>query len=135
MAWEEDLRIAIEGKFISEFNYLEEDKIDLGANSDFTPPIDGLPWCRLTHTILKNDNAQIGTAFQRAIGIITVQCFTKVKTGEKVSNEILAAVGEVFQNKNFSGVECFALTPVRVGTVKNWYQVNAKIDFIYSVFS
>jgi hypothetical protein len=135
MAWEENLRIAIEGKFLSEFNYFDESQIDLGANSDFTPPVDGSPWCRITHTILNNVNAQLGHGFQRAIGIITVQCFTKVKTGEKVSNEILGAVGEVFQNKDFSGVSCKTLTPVRVGTVNNWYQMNAKIDFTYDVFS
>jgi len=129
----ETLRLSVETQFNSSWTGTAS-SVDHGGNHDFTPP-DGTPWVRLTTNVIGNENAQIGADFQRATGVITVQCFVKKDTGEKVLNEMIDEVSGIFQNKNFGGVRCFTTTPIRIGEIESWYQVNAKTDFHFDVFS
>lgn len=135
MSWNEDLRILVETKFKAEWNYSLAGKIDFGDNSGFSPPADGSNWVRISFNIITNQNAEVGVRYQKARGILTVQCFSKLDEGEKATNDMVGKAGDIFQNKNFNGLYLFAMTPLKVGAIKKWYQQNAKIDFIYNVFS
>jgi len=129
------LRISVETQFADNWTATDiTDETDFGDNNRFTPPQDS-EWVRVITSILSTQNAEVGKDFQRSIGIITVECYAPINTGEKALNDLIDSVKTIFQNKSFGGVECFATTPVRIGERGNWYQINAKTDFKYDVFS
>jgi len=130
----EVLRQSVESQFVSNWTDTTLDKVDHGDNHDFTPPQNS-EWVRIVTNVIGSENAQLGDDFQRITGIITVQCFVPSGTGEKAINSLVDSVKAIFQNKNFGGVRCFTTTPLRIGSVGNWYQINAKTDFQYDVFS
>ncbi len=136
MTWLTTLTGLIENKFRDEWVFTDDEHIDYGMNDNsFSPPKDFTPWVRVYFTTLHNDNAEIGTHFQRAKCILTVSCFVKDGIGEKISNEMLGEASAIFQNKNFNGVQIFAMTPVKLNPKNGWFQQNAKFDFLYDVFS
>jgi hypothetical protein len=67
--------------------------------------------------------------------MLTVQCFTEENSGEIMSNNMVSAVGDIFQNKDFEGLKFSTMTPLKVGANNGWYQQNAKIQFTVYVFS
>jgi hypothetical protein len=130
----ETLRKAVEDQFIANWTGTALSNVDHGDNQDFDPPITD-KWVRLITNVISNENAEVGANFQRAIGIITVQCFAPVNNGERDLLLFVDEVSSIFQNKKFGGVSCFTTMPVRLGDTGNWYQINAKTDFQYDVFS
>ena len=135
MSWVDNLRSTIEAKFKAEWSATPAANIDFGDNSfSFETPISS-SWVRLSINIIDNVNAEIGTKFQRASGIITVQCFTKIGIGEKDSNSLMDSAIAIFQNKSFNGINCYAMVPVKIGAQDNWFQQNAKFNFTYDIFS
>jgi len=135
MGWNENLRIAFETKLKNEVSIVDSAKIDFGDNSSFKPPTLKVPWLRSWTNILKSENAEIGTKFQRHTGDFVIQCFDDEGKGEKGVNLIVDEIIEIFQNKSFSGVNCFVVTPVNIGANNGWYQKNAKVRFVYNVFN
>jgi len=93
------------------------------------------PWVRLNYVVYSNNNAEIGTGFQRVRGVIVVQIFTTSNTGEKQASEIADDVISVFQNKNFGGVTTYATKITKLGKRGDEYQLNAEVDFKYDIFS
>lgn len=136
MNWEENLRILIEKRFINEWDGTPISSVDFGLNGEFDQDqVELDKWVRIYHTIQYTENAEVGTRFIKARGIITVQCFTEKNSGEKESNILSNKAIKIFQNKNFDGLNCFTGTPVNLGVIGNWFVKNAKIDFVYNVFT
>jgi hypothetical protein len=138
--WVEKLRKLIESKVFSDWGLTPKNSIDFGDNSnDFKPPVDGSPWIRVSIDTLGTENAEVGTRFKRCDGFIVIQCFVAVNTGESFINQMLDGVSEIFDNENFydsgNNLECFCMTPVYVGEKDNWYQKNAKVQFVYNFFN
>ena len=107
------LREVLSERMIAEWSGTSLDRVVHGDNRSPLSIDDG-PWVRLSYSITSNVNAEIGTGFQRASGIITVQIFTEEKAGEKQSLDLVDGVAAVFQNKNFNRVECFATYPLKI---------------------
>lgn len=140
---EDALRKAISDQFRDNWKGTELDRVDWGDNREFDANAKKFvdcdrekePWCRLAYTQTDTENAEIGESFQRTEGIITVQCFVRINTGEKEINGLIDAAIPVFQNKAFDGVQCFAVGVVKVGQLDYWFQKNAKVNFKFDVFS
>ena len=128
------LRKVVSEHFIS--GWTPDNKyIDFGGNNKFDPPKDKTAWVRLNVIPFVTLNAEVGTGFQRTEGEILVQCFVAAQNGEKAISIMDDAVIAIFQNKNFSGVRCFATSVSKIGTQANWYQHNVSTVFQYDVFS
>jgi len=140
---EDALRKAIADRFRDNWKGTDLNRVDWGDNREFDAKsakfveceTDDDPWCRLTYTETDTENAEIGENFQRTTGIITVQCFARLNTGDKILNDLIDAVIPVFQNKAFDSVQCFAVGVVKVGQLDYWFQKNAKVNFKFDVFS
>ena len=107
------------------------------VHGDNRPPLnteDGT-WIRVSFNIIKKENASVGTDFQRSRGFINFQIFTLPKIGDKTALSIVDHVESIFQNANFNGVRCYACQPISVGERENSYQLNARVEFEYDVFS
>ena len=135
----ERLRLQISNKFISDWSGSNLNRVVFGKDSE---PLsigvvgdDSAPWFRLSFSILENENAEIGTGFQRATGIITLQIFTRAFSGDKVSLQLVDEFSDVFENKQFGDVTCYAPEVVVPGREGNSFQTNAKVLFEYEVFS
>lgn len=127
------LREEVANQFIANWSG-DLTQVDYGGNNEFKPS-DEVPWVRLSINVLSSINGEVGGDMQRSDGLIAVQCFVPVNTGEKLILEMVDDVVSTFQNKNFGGVKCYATNPVRVGESGNWYQYNASTVFQYDVFS
>lgn len=123
------LRVAVTNRFNAEWS---GSNVAYGANHDFDPPATET-WVRLNVVPFDTENAAVGKDFQRTSGEIVVQCFAPRFSGEKVLNDMVDEVRDIFQNQGFSGVDCLATKLVNVGVSGDWYQFNANTEFRYDV--
>lgn len=108
--------------------------VSRGYNDDFNPPSSGT-WVRVTVVPFDTENANIGGTLQRTSGEIVVQCFAPVGSGDKILLDMCDEVKGIFQNAQFSGVDCYATNFVPVGESGDWFQFNANTEFKYDVYS
>ena len=128
------LRQAFSTKMVADWAGTDIERVQFGDNDSPFSTEDG-SWVRLTFSVFDNENAELGKTFQRANGIIDVQCFTEKNSGEKEAMILADAVAAVFQNKNFDGVSCYVVSVTKPGVDGDSYQINARARFKYDVFS
>ena len=102
---------------------------NLDTSGIFKPPASGL-WCRL--------NIQYATAFMggmadkpytRKPGQISIQCFTRVRTGIKAINELADSLEAHFGYWSSGDLECMEASQVVAGELEGFYQINVNIRF------
>lgn len=134
----EQIRLSIIGRMVA-FQGIEQKRIFYpnaqypAENTDnsgiFKPPATGL-WCRL--------HIGYATAFMagmadrphtRKPGIVTVQCFARVRTGIKGLNELADALEAHFAYWSSGDLECMEASQVDAGEFEGFYQINVNIRF------
>lgn len=139
----DELRKAITNRFMANWAGTDLSRVVYGDNSaplnTADDDLNNGAWCRLSFSVVDCMNAAVGTDFQRAIGIISLQIFTKLNSGEKQSLDLVKSFADVFENKQFNGVTCYVVSPVTVGRSKTAtgesYQKNAKVRFEFDEIS
>ena len=95
----------------------------------FKPPATGL-WCRF--------NVQHGTAFMagmadkpytRKPGRVSIQCFTRARTGTKALTELADQLEAHFGYWSSGHLECLEASQVDAGEFEGFYQINVSIRF------
>lgn len=130
----EALRSAIYNRFNDNWSGTALSRVAWGDNRSPLNVNDG-DWVRISYSVTRNQNAEIGRGFQRSEGIITVQIFVPAFSGERGANLLADEVATIFQNKQFNGVTCYTMTPIVVGRNGDAFQLNARVDFEYNIFS
>ena len=106
--------------------YLPE---NLDTSGIFKPPASGL-WCRL--------NIQYATTFMagmavkpytRKPGQISIQCFTRIRTGIKAINALADSLEAHFGYWSSGDLECMEASQVVAGEFEGFYQSNVNIRF------
>ena len=103
----------------------------------FIPPDTGL-WCRLS--ILHGTAFMAGMAAQpytRKPGLISIQCFARIRTGTKELNQLADALEAHFAYWTSGGLECLEASQVNIGAGDTagrpegtgFYQINVNIAF------
>lgn len=112
--------------FYQNFPYPPE---NLDTSGVFKPPATGL-WCRF--------NVQYATAFMagmadkpytRKPGQISIQCFTRARTGMKALNELADQLEAHFAYWAYGALECLEASQVVAGEFEGFYQINVNIRF------
>ncbi len=134
----EQIRQAIVGRMAA-FQGIEQKRIFYpnaqypAENTDtsgvFKPPATGL-WCRLHIGYATAFMAGMGDhPYTRKPGIITVQCFARVRTGIKGLNELADALEAHFAYWSSGDLECLEASQVDAGEFEGFYQINVNIQF------
>lgn len=134
----EEIRVAITARMAA-FTGIEQSRIFYpnapvpAANQDssgvFKPPAEGL-WCRLH--IGHATAFMAGMAdkpYTRKPGLITVQCFARIRTGMKGLNQLADALEAHFAYWSQGDLECIETSQVDAGEFEGFYQINVVTRF------
>lgn len=99
---------------------------DYGDPGFITP--DGT-WYRLTILHSPELRAEIGRAAYQASGQIIIQIFTKPELDQKSRADLVDSVAAVYRNTTFNSIYSDEPSPLDLGVVNGWRQVNVSIPF------
>lgn len=125
----EQIRLAVKSRMAT-FTGIAQERIDHQNQPEvFATPATGL-WCRLV--------IQHATAFMagmadkphtRRPGLITIQCFARVRTGTKAINDLTDALIAHFGYWSSGDLECMEGSQIIAGEFEGFYQINVNIRF------
>ena len=125
----EQIRLAVKSRMAT-FTGIAQERIDHQNQPEvFATPAAGL-WCRLV--------IQHATAFMagmadkphtRRPGLITIQCFARVRTGTKAINDLTDALIAHFGYWSSGDLECMEGSQIIAGEFEGFYQINVNIRF------
>lgn len=101
-------------------------------NLEFTPPTPPAPWCRFRVIGGDSEQTTIGAATNnfRNAGIIAVQVFVPINTGDDLAYQHADAAGDIFENWCGTNITCRAKQVKEVGPDGlGYFQVNVFIPF------
>lgn len=111
------------------FTGIEQERIQYPNAPSFNVPKTGL-WCRLT--IAGGSSFISGIADKpstRRTGIIMIQCFDRLHTGEKAITELSDALLQHFEYYSTAHLECLQGQLIFVGQDTDFVQYNVTIGF------
>lgn len=124
----EQARQAIVGR-MRLFTGIAQDRIQYPNSPNFTVPIEGL-WCRLN--IIGGPSFIAGladTPCTRRTGTINIQCFARLKTGEKAITELGDSLLAHFEYFREDHLECLHGDVINAGIDKDFLQYNVIVNY------
>ena len=134
MADNELVRVAVETHFKNGWKIGAVARTPVAyANNTFTPTAN-VPWVRLSLSEGRGANASIGSKHQRFGGIIYVQVFGVINTGEQVVKQLADEAAALFENVILN-IGALGKLTCRVPSVETrgadgaWYQLNVVVPY------
>lgn len=87
-------------------------------------------WIRAVLIPTTTENVSLGGLSKRYNGIFWIQIFSRLTLGTKLAYDIAEEIEDLFSNKIFGEVICYASEITRTGNEgKGWFQLNVKTPF------
>lgn len=108
-------------------------------NADFTPPVDGSSTQRpyIAFHALEGEAFRVGgtgrTSTYRHPGIVRIQIFTPLNTGDGLSREIADTLATIFRKFDQEGVRCLAPYYSTVGRDAGMWLATMTVPFQYDL--
>lgn len=101
------------------------------GNARLDPKADK-PWLRITILSGSSQQASFGAEDRgrhRHIGLISIEVFVPIGTGEAQARALLDTATDVFRSREFAGILCRGPSVVPGMTTSNYYKIAATIPF------
>lgn len=117
----------ISARFASRMTALRPQVAVAYDNIEFVPTL-GSPWCRFTVLHGEGRHAAVNGLYRNS-GIVIVQIFTPIETGDALALGIADDVAGIFRGWRSGALLFGAPSLQRVGPDGGWYQLNVSIPY------